>query len=183
MSGSPSSPSGLFSPGSHGNEPAAWRLASHWPATAALGCRLWLPRKPPTDGKNKTCLTWRLKKASRSAARRRRTYLDVLLVELGVVLDEALWLHPGALLRVQVEVVVVSSLHPVFHPLTAILTWTESVREVSKMEAQLGPVTLKKHQVEPFIARNMIFNQNIGRFYVFLFLRKQIIDCLKSYKN
>lgn len=50
-------------------------------------------------------------------------YLDVLLVELDVVLEEALWLLPAALSGLQVEVVVVSSLHPVFHPLTAIITW------------------------------------------------------------
>lgn len=57
------------------------------------------------------------------------TYLDVLLVELHVVLDEALRLHPGALLTLQVIVVVVSSLHPVLHPLTAIITWTDSIRD------------------------------------------------------
>ena len=71
--------------------------------------------------KKKALFTWRC--AGTEA------YLDVLLVELGVVLDEALGLHPGALLGIQVEVVVVSSLHPVFHPLTAIITWTDSVRE------------------------------------------------------
>ncbi len=51
-------------------------------------------------------------------------HLDVLFVELHVVLLEALRLHPRALLGVQIVVVVVSSLHPVFHPLTAIITWT-----------------------------------------------------------
>lgn len=59
------------------------------------------------------------------------THLDVLLVELGVVLTKGLWLHPGALLGVQIKVVVVSSLHPVFHPLTAIITWSGGRTEYS----------------------------------------------------
>lgn len=54
-------------------------------------------------------------------------YLDVLLVELGVVLQKVLWLHPSALIGLQVVIVVMSSFHPVFHPVTSIITWTDSV--------------------------------------------------------
>lgn len=50
------------------------------------------------------------------------THLDVVPVELGVVLQEALRFQPAALLRAEVVVVVMSSLHPVFHPFTAIIT-------------------------------------------------------------
>lgn len=64
-------------------------------------------------------------------------YLDVLLVELGVVLREALWLHPRALLGLQVVVVVVSSLHPVLHPLAAIIAWTDGTTCETRRKTQL----------------------------------------------
>ena len=51
--------------------------------------------------------------------------MNFVLVELSVVLQEFLGLEPGALSRLGVVVVVVSSLHPVLHPLTAVVPWNE----------------------------------------------------------
>ena len=47
--------------------------------------------------------------------------MDFVLVELSVVLQEVLGLQPRALARLGVVVVVVSSLYPVLHPLTAVV--------------------------------------------------------------
>lgn len=64
-------------------------------------------------------------------------YLDVLLVELGVVLEEVCRFSPGALSCLQVVVVVVSSLHPVLHPVTAVVTWSMNTQRYGHISHQV----------------------------------------------
>lgn len=54
-------------------------------------------------------------------------YLYFLLVELSVVWSKFRRLFPGALSSLEVIVVVVSSLHPMFHPFTTIIPYQKSL--------------------------------------------------------
>lgn len=90
-------------------------------------------------------------------------YLDVLLVELGVVLQEALWLHPNTLLGLQVIIVVVAPLHPVFHPGASIITWTHSVFYISNGEQQTKLFMISNYKTEQFFTFILFLIFNLGQ--------------------
>lgn len=72
------------------------------------------------------------------------THLNVVLVELGVVLQKTLRFHPCAFLCVEVIIVVMSSFHPVFHPFAAIIT-CRSIRTWYNCRAAINK--FKKNQL------------------------------------